>query len=178
VCFLRCFRGSTKTRSSQGRCARDFAGAIVCPERGGDTMLAGHRSPMSDLARFAKWLWSDWGRNDFLTRFGIPPLLTNLLAYFGGGYFFYLIERTYFLRNNLSEANRFYRSPLVIAAFAVFYVTVLSYRFLESPANIQEPKMKGPASIPHRWKGSVYKIYVLSFLCAAGLLCCGWFLDR
>jgi hypothetical protein len=141
-------------------------------------MSVGHRFPMSDLTRFAKWLWSDWGRKDFLTRFGIPPLLTNLFAYFGVGYFFYLIERTYFLRKNLSVANRLYRSPFVLAAFAVFYLTVLSHRFLESPANIQEPKMKGPASISHRWKGTVYKIYVLSFVCAAGLLWCGWLLDH
>jgi hypothetical protein len=137
-----------------------------------------YRLPMSDLTPFAKWLWSDWGRKDFLTRFGIPPLLTNLVAYFGGGYFFYLIEKTYFLRKNILEVNRLYRSPFVLAAFTVFYVTVLSHRFLKSRANIQEPRMEAPAPISHRWKGSVYKIYVLSFFCAAGLLWFGWFLDR
>lgn len=126
---------------------------------------------MSDLTDFRKWLWSDWGRTDFLTRSGIPPLLTNLFAYLAGPYCIYLINKAYLPREEVPALNQFIHNPFVLSAYAVFYPATLCYRFLESVGIIPSRARTGVrVSFARQWKSAVFKLYLISGACAMLLL--------
>jgi hypothetical protein len=86
---------------------------------------------MTSIADFRKWLWSDWGKPNFLTRAGMPKIVTNVLSYLLALYIsFFLMLRL------ASEADRqsirlFVRDPFVLVSWAVLYIGAVTDSYLK-----------------------------------------------
>jgi hypothetical protein len=76
------------------------------------------------LSEFWKWLWSDWGKPNFLTRAGVPRVATNLLMYIAGTYIIYYLTLRFASPPEGHKYSQFIRSPLIIFSWAVFYVSL------------------------------------------------------
>ncbi len=55
---------------------------------------------MTNLADLWKWLWSDWGKPNFLTRAGIPRLVTTFLSFLLFMYLSYYLTMRYSFEPN------------------------------------------------------------------------------
>ena len=95
---------------------------------------------MSAFADFRKWLWSDWGTPNFLTRMGIPRIVTNFLSFLLGFIALYYLTLRYAAAGDTEKIHRFVHNPFILAAYASLYLAILSREFVSS-----KYKVKGKA---------------------------------
>jgi hypothetical protein len=88
-------------------------------------------------AKFWNWLRSDWGSPNFLTRAGIPRIVTNLLTYLLAPIAFYLLTARYVPSADKRRFNLVVHNPFFLFAYATFYVTVVTNWFLEFSYNLK-----------------------------------------
>lgn len=133
---------------------------------------------MSALADFRKWLWSDWGRPNFLTRLGIPRIVTNLLAFLLWFYVWFFLTIRYVSGTELDRQRfrLFLHNPFLLIAFAALYICLLVRGFLSS-----KYKVRGRAldkSIRENWSDPFVKAYWVSGACMLLLFLIGSLLYR
>jgi hypothetical protein len=95
---------------------------------------------MSAITDFQRWLWSDWGTPNFLTRMGIPRVVTNFLSFVLGFIALYYLTLRYAAPGDRERIRLFVHNPFVLAAYAALYVAILSREFASS-----KYKVKGKA---------------------------------
>ena len=88
---------------------------------------------MTTFSEFRRWLWGDWGKPNFLTRLGIPQVITYLLAYLSGPYLLYWLTVRYV---PIREADRqnfrmFVHNPFFLSAYAIFFISATTKRFMD-----------------------------------------------
>ena len=130
---------------------------------------------MSALVPFRKWLWSDWGKPDRLTRLGTPRIIVNLLAYFLAPYLFLFLSLNAYSSGLGNRVLRiFLHNPFLLSWYAAFYVFVVTGQYLES--------IYGLAGLPaddkfrvmrQNWQNPFMKIYWLSLVISMGALFIG-----
>lgn len=85
---------------------------------------------MSALTDFRRWLWSDWGRPNFLTRMGIPRIVTNFLSFLLGFIAFGYLQLRYSAAGDRERFRLLVHNPFILAAYAALYVAILTREFL------------------------------------------------
>ena len=122
---------------------------------------------MSASADFRKWLSSDWGRPNFLTRLGIPRISTNLLAWLLWFYVCFLLTMRFVpVTDRAVDKQIFYlllRNPFILMSYASLYLCFLVREFLSS-----KYKVTGRAldkSMRENWSDPFVKVYVVGVAC-------------
>jgi len=129
---------------------------------------------MSALVHFGKWLWSDWGKPNRLTRLGIPRIITNLLAYLLVPYLLLLSLNAYSsgLGNRLLPMLS--HNPFLLSSYTVFYVCVVTGQYLESIYRLSGRQVDDKFSVMRQsWKDPFVKIFWLSGGISLGALFIG-----
>jgi hypothetical protein len=85
---------------------------------------------MSAFADFRRWLWSDWGRPNFLTRIGIPRIVTNFLSFLLFFILFGYLQLRYSAAGDGERFRLFVRNPFILASYAALYIAILTREFL------------------------------------------------
>jgi|SRR5215469_1396920 len=126
------------------------------------------------MADFWHWLWSDWGKPNLLTRVGIPRFLTNLFTYLLGPYVCYVLTLRYSSAAYKPAIRVFVHSPLILLAYATFYVAVVSDWFLDSRYTLTRLGLKERFELlRHHWSDHVVRVYCLSLASSLVLLLLG-----
>jgi len=113
-------------------------------------------------------MWSDWGKPNFLTRAGIPRIVTNLTSYLLAVYISFSVTM-----RSVSDADREkYRfvihNAYFISAFVIAYVSLLTSAYIRSH------KSNGIASDQRFPVGTEFakrSIFVIFWLSLAATLC-------
>lgn len=91
---------------------------------------------MGAFIDFWKWLWSDWGRPNFLTRLGIPRIAIILFAWLLWFYVWYFLTIRYFLElDRAADKQRFrllLHNPFILMAYASLFLCFVVREFLSS----------------------------------------------
>ena len=85
---------------------------------------------MSAFTDFRQWLWSDWGRPNFLTRMGIPRIVANVLTFVLYFIALYYLQLRFVSPGDKEKVRVFQHNPFILAAFAVGYVGYVIREFL------------------------------------------------
>jgi hypothetical protein len=85
---------------------------------------------MSAFTDFRQWLWSDWGTPNFLTRMGIPRVVTNFLSFLLGFTALYYLTLRYSAAGDREKIRLFVHNPFTLAAYAALYIAILTREFL------------------------------------------------
>ncbi|HEY4740400.1 MAG TPA: hypothetical protein VIH76_07390 [Candidatus Acidoferrales bacterium] len=85
---------------------------------------------MGAFTDFRRWMWSDWGRSNFLTRMGIPRIVTNLLAFMLWFIALYYLQLRFSSAGNREKFRLFAHNPFILMAYAALYVGILTREFL------------------------------------------------
>jgi hypothetical protein len=85
---------------------------------------------MSVFTDFRRWLWSDWGRPNYLTRIGIPRIVTHLLAFILFFIALYYLQLRFSSAANREKFRLFAHNPFILMAYAACYVGILTRDFL------------------------------------------------
>ncbi len=134
---------------------------------------------MSTLAEFWNWLRSDWGKPNFLTRAGVPRIATNLLTYLLVPYAWYLLTLRYAPASDKQALRLFVHNPLVLLAYAVFYVTLITDWFLHFRYGLKGLRPdKRFGVLTRNWTDPLVKVYWLSLASSLVLLLFGAFYFR
>jgi hypothetical protein len=120
---------------------------------------------MTSFADFRKWLWSDWGKPNFLTRAGVPRVMTTLVAYWLAPYLSFVLTMRFVPGTDKESVRRFVHDPFILLAYAVFYSVVIADSFLEFTYNLKglRPDERFRL-VKHRWKDPLVKIYWTTLL--------------
>jgi hypothetical protein len=78
---------------------------------------------------FKTWLWGDWGRPNFLTRLGIPAIVTNLLEYLCVPIILYFFLRAY---GSGSQIRAVSHNHWYWLAYGAFFITVVTGRYKQT----------------------------------------------
>ena len=131
---------------------------------------------MTSFADFRKWLWSDWGKPNFLTRAGMPRILTNVLSYLLALYIsFFLMLRL------ASEADRqsirlFVRDPFVLVSWAVLYIGAVTDSYLKFSYNQKGLLLNERFRLVKKnWQDPFVRIFWISLISSMLLLLIGVF---
>jgi hypothetical protein len=85
---------------------------------------------MTPFIDFWKWLWSDWERPNFLTRMGVPRIVTNLFSYLLGPFIGYLVMKRYAPIADQKALREFVHNPWILSSYAVFYAVAALGKYL------------------------------------------------
>lgn len=134
---------------------------------------------MSKLADVWSWLWSDWGKPNFMTRAGVPRFVTNLLTYLLAPYICYVLTLKFTPASYQAAIRLFVHNPFILLAYAVFYVSLTSDGFLHSRYNLKDLGSDDRVGLLRRhWADFMVKVYCLSLACSLLLLLLGAFYFR
>ncbi len=121
---------------------------------------------MTTFTEFRKWLWSDWGKPNFLTRLGVPRIVTYPLAYLLGPYVMYMVTLRYSSSVDRQRIRLLLHNPFVLSAYAVFFLAALTNQFVESKYNLKKLPMDERFKESRRiWKDPFVRIFWASFIC-------------
>lgn len=134
-------------------------------------MRANINFEMIAFTDFRRWLWTDWGRPNFLTRMGIPRIVTSVLAFV-----LFFIALVYLQLRYVSPGDRvkvrlFLHNPFFLAAYAALYVGLLAREFLSF-----KYKVKGRAldkAMRENWSEPFVKISMFALVSMFLLLLIG-----
>jgi hypothetical protein len=130
-------------------------------------MGANIRIAMSAFSDFGKWLWSDWGKPNFLTRVGIPRIATNLLAWLVWFYLCFLLTIRYVPAADRVAVRQKFRlalhNPFFLMAYASLYLCFLVREFLSSKYNVRGRALD--KSIRENWSDPFVKVYWVGGAC-------------
>lgn len=87
---------------------------------------------MSSFIDFLRWLWSDWGRPNLLTRMGLPRIVTNLFTYILGPFIGYLVMEKFASTGEQKALQSFVHNPWILSAYVTFYAVVVLDCYLRS----------------------------------------------
>jgi hypothetical protein len=136
----------------------------------------GVHKAMTTLPDFKKWLWSDWGKPNFLTRAGIPRIVTNFVAFWLAPYVSFLLTLRYAPAGDKPSIRLFVHEPLFLLAYAVLYVSMLADSFLEFSYKVNSFR---PGErfrfVRQKWQDPIVKIFWMSLLSSMFLLLLGAF---
>jgi len=133
---------------------------------------------MTTFSEFRRWLWSDWGKPNFLTRLGIPRVITYLLAYLLGPYLFYWLTLRYVPMREVEKQNfrMSVHNAFFLLAYAVFFITATTSQFVDFKYSLKglswDVRIKRGRET---WKDPFVKVFWASFACVFVLLFLGWF---
>lgn len=131
---------------------------------------------MSAFTDFQKWLWSDWGRPNFLTRSGVPRIAINLLAYLLWFYVWFFLTIRYVPGADRQKFRLLLHNPFFLMAYGALYLAMLMREFLSS-----RYQAKGSAVdkiIRENWNDVFVKVYWFSGACMLLLFLVGAFVYR
>jgi hypothetical protein len=131
---------------------------------------------MSKFADFKKWLWSDWGKPNFLTRAGIPRIVTNFVSFLLVPYISFVLTLKYSSEADKQSIRLFVRDPFVLLSYAVLYVGAITYLFLEFNYDLKSLRSAERFRfVRQRWQDPFVRIYLISVLSSMFLLLLGTF---
>lgn len=129
---------------------------------------------MSELVHFWRWLWGDWGKPDYLTRLGIPRIITRFFVYLLVPYLSYLSMRAYSSDLGNRVVYVISHRPLLLFSYAVFYVSVVTGQYLEYTYGVASHRTSDKFTVIRQsWKDPIVKIFWLSLLISLGALLIG-----
>ena len=116
-------------------------------------------------ADFWKWLWSDWGKPNVLTRAGIPRVLTNLLTYVLILYVSFSLTLRFSSAADREKLRIAYHDVFFISAYALLYVNFLISWFLEDRYKFNRLRADHRFRVARQnWKDPFFKIFWLSLV--------------
>lgn len=131
---------------------------------------------MTNFADFSKWLWSDWGKPNFLTRAGIPRILTNFVSYLLAAYISFYLTFKYAPEADKPSIRLFIHNPFVLLAYAVLYVGVITDSYLAFSYDWKGLRLDERFRLIKRnWQDPFVKIFWISLLSSMLLLLIGSF---
>jgi hypothetical protein len=131
---------------------------------------------MERLADFKKWLWSDWGRPNFLTRAGIPRIVTNFVSFLLAPYISFALTLRYAPETDKQSIRLLVHEPLFLLSYAVLYVTMITDSFLKFTYNVKSfPLDERFRFIRQKWQDPFVKIFWVSLLSSMFLFLVGAF---
>ena len=131
---------------------------------------------MTRFADFKTWLWSDWGKPNFLTRAGIPRIVTNFVSFLLAPYISFALTLKYSSEVDKQSIRLFVHDPFVLLSYAVFYVSAIIYMFLEFSFNLKNIRPDERFRfVRQRWQDPFVKIFWVSALNSMFLLLIGAF---
>ena len=131
---------------------------------------------MTRFADFKTWLWSDWGKPNFLTRAGIPRIVTNFVSFLLAPYISFALTLKYSSEVDKQSIRLFVHDPFVLLSYAVFYVSAIIYMFLEFSFNLKNIRPDERFRfVRQRWQDPFVKIFWVSALSSMFLLLIGAF---
>jgi hypothetical protein len=92
--------------------------------------------PAPPAIDFSRWLWTDWGRPNFLTRMGVPRIVTNVFTYLLGPFIGYLVMERYTSTAEQKGLHDFVHNPWILSGYAVFYAVVVLDPYLRSKHSV------------------------------------------
>jgi hypothetical protein len=129
---------------------------------------------MNSDSSFLRWLWSDWGKPNALTRLGIPQIVTYLLAYFVTPYLCFRLTARYVSGASWEMFRQVARDPFFLSAYAVFFIALLSQQFLESKYNLTVYRWRERSKVlKSHWRDPWVMVAWVSFGCTLLLLLLG-----
>jgi hypothetical protein len=131
---------------------------------------------MTRFADFKKWLWSDWGKPNFLTRAGIPRVLTNIVPFLLAPYICFALTLRYAPETDKQSILLFVHEPLFLLSYAVLYVSMVTDSFLEFSYNLKSLGLgERFRRIRQKWHDPFVKIFWVSLLSSMFLFLFGAF---
>jgi len=131
---------------------------------------------MTRFADFKTWLWSDWGKPSFLTRAGIPRIVTNFVSFLLAPYISFALTLKYSSEVDKQSIRLFVHDPFVLLSYAVLYVSAMIYMFLEFSFNLKNIRPDERFRfLRQRWQDPFVKIFWVSALSSMFLLLIGAF---
>ena len=131
---------------------------------------------MSKFADFKKWLWSDWGKPNFLTRAGIPRIVTNFVSFLLVPYISFVLTLKYSSEADKQSIRLFVRDPFVLLSYAVLNVGAITYLFLEFNYDLKSLRSAERFRfVRQRWQDPFVRIYLISVLSSMFRLLLGTF---
>lgn len=85
---------------------------------------------VNSYSEFWRWLWSDWGKPNFLTKAGVPRIAINLAAYVAYTFVIYFLAWKIASPPDRIHLSLATHSPLLLASWVVFYVSLTVDSFL------------------------------------------------
>ena len=133
---------------------------------------------MTASAGFWKWLSSDWGKPNILTRAGVPRIVTNLLTYLLVPYLSYLLAMKYAPVAYKPTIRLLAQDPLILLAYGVFYVTLATDWFLHFRYSLKGTGSEERFRLYRNWKNLGVRVFWLSLAMSLILLLLGAFYLR
>jgi hypothetical protein len=131
---------------------------------------------MTSFADFRKWLWSDWGKPNFLTRAGMPRIVTNFLSYLLAPYISFYLTMRYAPDADKQSIRLFVHDPFVLLAYAVLYVCAVTDSYLAFSYDRKGLRLDERFRLIKRnWQDPLVKIFWISLLGSMLLLLIGAF---
>jgi hypothetical protein len=131
---------------------------------------------MSKFADFKKWLWSDWGKPNFLTRAGIPRIVTNLVSFSLALYISFALTLKYSSEADKQSIRLFARDPFVLLSYAALYVGTITYMFLKFSYDLKSYRSAERFRfVRQKWQDPFVRICLISVLSSMFLLLLGTF---
>jgi hypothetical protein len=117
-------------------CAKQLTIRILI-ERCKPRMDVNISNEMSAFTDFRRWLWSDWGKPDFLTRMGIPRIVINFLSFLLAFIALYYITLRYSATGDREKLRRFVLNPFILTSYAALSIAILTREFLSCKYNVK-----------------------------------------
>ncbi len=131
---------------------------------------------MTRLADFKTWLWSDWGKPNFLTRAGVPRIVTNFVAFLLAPLISFALTLRFAPETDKQNIRIFVHEPLFLLAYTALYVNILADSFLEFRYNLKNLRPNERFRfIKQKWQDPFVKIFWMSLLSSMFLLLLGAF---
>jgi hypothetical protein len=128
---------------------------------------------MSAPVHFGKWLWSDWGKPDWLTRLGIPYFIINLLVYLLVPYLLLMSLNAYSSGLGNRVLPIILHNPFFLSSYAVFYLCSVTGQYLKSMYGLADRRADNKFHVMRQsWKDPFVKLFWLSLVIslAAGII--------
>ena len=131
---------------------------------------------MSKFADFKKWLWSDWGKPNFLTRAGIPRIVTNFVSFLLAPYISFTLTLKYSSEADKQSIRLFVRDPFVLLSYAALYVGAITSMFLEFSYDLKRYRLAERFRfVRQKWQDPFVRICLISVMSSMLLLLLGAF---
>jgi hypothetical protein len=126
------------------------------------------------MAEFWKWLWSDWGKPNVLTRAGIPRIVTNLFTYLLAPCVSFYVTMKFVSDADRERVHLLFHDGFFVLACAVFYVAFVMNSFLENRYHLTRVRADERFRIMRvNWKDPAILVFWVCFAVAFGLFLLG-----
>ncbi len=115
---------------------------------------------MTNFADFWNWLWSDWGKPNFLTRLRVPRVVITLVTY---TVILYIVERL--LLRYTSEPNRqsihlFIHDPFFRLFLVDSFICIIAYEYVDFRYGWKRlQKTEGSQLFRNHWRDPILWFY-------------------